>query len=388
MLLEVNHHESASATAKLSSSSSSTSGAGPTYTSSAASMSSSSVSSASGLTSSSVPMSATLAASSMLKGPLDGLQSHHPGMLNPMFSAYAGCLPLGLGGAHPSDAASMHAAAAHSAALSAHSAMTAAAAKHSAHAALSPYTYARVKTTSGATTLVPICRDPYCTNCQITMQHSALTSGATCAAGCTQCTHEKTLSTPLPPSSVASALSGGLGPSMMSGLGASSSLYPHAFGVLPGHHAMPYVCNWVAGADYCGKRFSTSEELLQHLRTHTAGSDVAASLAAMQYPGGLPGLSSMSPLTAAGCHSHYGAGTPGSLSPNSLRQAYGRMSPNTLLAASRYHPYSKSPLSGLQASPAALQGLQGLPGAPSAAALGAYYSPYAALYGQRLGAVP
>ena len=379
MLLEVNHQEAVSAASKLSSPAHSATGSAAP--SSSAAMSSLAMSSAS----MSMPLSVTSSlggGSSMLK-PLDGLHAPHPGMLGPGFSAYAGCLPLGL--CHPLDAASMQA---HSA-YSAHSAMSAAAAaKHasaSAHAGLSPYTYARVKTTSGATTLVPVCRDPYCTNCQITMQHTALTTpGATCAAGCTQCNHEKLSgATPLPPSSVASALSaGGLGPSVLGGLGASaSSLYPHAFGVLPGH-GLAYVCNWVAGSDYCGKRFATSEELLQHLRTHTASSDTAASLAAMQaaaYPG-LAGLSMPSALaTAAACHSHY---PPGSLSPNSVRQAYGRMSPNTLLAASRYHPYSKSPLSGLHS--AAPASLQGLPGAPS---LGAYYSPYA-LYGQRLGAVP
>jgi hypothetical protein len=32
----------------------------------------------------------------------------------------------------------------------------------------------------------------------------------------------------------------------------------------------PYVCNWMSGADFCGRRFSTSEDLMSHLRTHTA----------------------------------------------------------------------------------------------------------------------
>merc|ERR1719511_320236 len=32
----------------------------------------------------------------------------------------------------------------------------------------------------------------------------------------------------------------------------------------------PYICNWMNGREgYCGKRHSSAEELLQHLRTHT-----------------------------------------------------------------------------------------------------------------------
>jgi hypothetical protein len=33
--------------------------------------------------------------------------------------------------------------------------------------------------------------------------------------------------------------------------------------------AAPYICNWMNGRDYCGKRFGTAEELLVHLKTHT-----------------------------------------------------------------------------------------------------------------------
>jgi hypothetical protein len=57
----------------------------------------------------------------------------------------------------------------------------------------SPFvSYARVRTPSGATTLVPVCRDPYCTHCQLTVQNSHLS--ATCTAvGCAQCAHEKSL---------------------------------------------------------------------------------------------------------------------------------------------------------------------------------------------------
>lgn len=55
--------------------------------------------------------------------------------------------------------------------------------------------------------------------------------------------------------------------------------------------ASPYVCNWMAGGEFCGRRFDSSEDLMGHLRTHTAAastapvtptSTVATSLAAFQ----------------------------------------------------------------------------------------------------------
>lgn len=297
-------------------------------------------------------------------------------------SSYPG-LPM-LGHHLPLESAMYHQAlqSAHSGHMSGLSAAQKAAVSAHGASALSPYvSYARVKTTSGATTLVPICKDPYCTHCQMTM-HSAQLTSAACGAGCTQCNHEKY---PGVPTSLASAVSAAslsagfhfLPPGGASSLALSSSLYPHALGLLPGmgaasHHHGPYVCNWMAGSDYCGKRFGTSEELLQHLRTHTSSAEMASALH--------PGLSPYAGLAASSlsaCHSHLSA--PGSLSPNSLRQSgYPRsLSPSSLMAASRYHPY-KSPLSSLPTP-----GMGGSSGLSSA--LSAYYSPYS-LYGQRIGA--
>ena len=276
--------------------------------------------------------------------------------------------------------------------------------------AISPYSYARVKTAAGATTLVPVCKDPYCTNCQLTAAHGGVPHtphhplGSPCPAGCVQCTHDKTVSAAgaAIPTSLPSSLSalhsglhlpGSLPPptssssasAAASSLPLPSSLYPHPFGVIPGQNHLLYVCNWVqAGSDYCGKRFATSEELLHHLRTHTSAGDMASFAAGLSaYHGlgfGAAAASSAAAAAAFGCHP-YPPPAPGSLSPNSaLRQAYsGRsLSPNTLLAASRFHPY-KSPYAGA-----------GLPAAPSLPSLpnplSPYYSHYAALYGPRLGA--
>ncbi|CAH1399788.1 unnamed protein product [Nezara viridula] len=109
-----------------------------------------------------------------------------------------------------------------------------------------PYlSYARVKTPGGGEALVPVCKDPYCGGCQ--SMHGLVP----CPAGCTQCEHQKYLAT---------------------------LMY------------RPYVCNWIAGDAYCGKRFTSSEELLTHLRTHTADSSILNPLRYPQPP--------LSPLSA------------------------------------------------------------------------------------------
>lgn len=201
-----------------------------------------------------------------------------------------------------------------------------------------PYlSYARVKTPSGGEALVPVCKDPYCTGCQFSMHNQQLLmSGAAgpCPSGCTQCDHQKynlamAMSLvppgPIPPTSLAYSQLG-----------------------------RPYVCNWIAGESYCGKRFVTSEELLQHLRTHTSGSDgasVATSTASSL-------LNPHSLFSSAALHRY----------PNP---------PLSPLSAARYHPYAKPTLpSSLGASPYS---------AFNPTALGPYYSPYS-MYGQRLGA--
>lgn len=203
-----------------------------------------------------------------------------------------------------------------------------------------PYlSYARVKTPSGGEALVPVCKDPYCTGCQFSMHNQQLMMGGApgpCPSGCTQCDHQKY--------NLAMAMS-----LVPPGPIPSSSLAYSGLG-------RPYVCNWIAGDNYCGKRFVTSEELLQHLRTHTSGSEgVAAVTSAASSL-----LNPHSLFTSAALHR---AGYPNPpLSP---------------LSAARYHPYAKPTMpSSLGASPYS---------AFNPTALGAYYSPYS-VYGQRLGA--
>jgi hypothetical protein len=211
-----------------------------------------------------------------------------------------------------------------------------------------PYlSYTRVKTPAGGEALVPICKDPYCTGCQYSMHNAQMMMGAgPCPSGCTQCEHQKY--------GLAMALSS-LGP-----MPPPSLSYPPSMA-----GGRPYVCNWIAGESYCGKRFTTSEELLQHLRSHTSltGSDHAAAAASAALLGGPHPHPLLSPSAALHRAAAGGSYPAPPLSPLSAR----------------YHPYGKPPAGPLPASLAA---------SPYSAfnTLGPYYSPYA-IYGQRLGAV-
>ncbi|XP_022919682.1 zinc finger protein Noc [Onthophagus taurus] len=197
-----------------------------------------------------------------------------------------------------------------------------------------PYlSYARVKTPSGGEALVPVCKDPYCGGCQFSLHNQLMASGQ-CPSGCSQCDHQKY--------NLAMAMSlvppGPVPPSSLS--------YPQL--------GRPYVCNWIVGDTYCGKRFVSSDELLQHLRTHTSASDAASVVA----------TSTASSLL-----------NPHSLFSSSALHRYPNP-PLSPLSAARYHPYGKPTLpSTLGASPYS---------AFNPTALGPYYSPYS-VYGQRLG---
>ncbi|CAG5041206.1 unnamed protein product [Parnassius apollo] len=216
-----------------------------------------------------------------------------------------------------------------------HAAMLAAAAAFPGSSP-NPYLgYARVKTPAGGETLVPVCKDPYCTGCQFSVNnHHLLMSNGSCPAGCTQCEHQKY--------NLAMAMA-------LSQQGAAASGLQYA------QLSRPYVCNWIVGESYCGKRFGNSEELLQHLRSHTTDGSTPVSATSTQ----ASLLNPLNPLfTTAG-----------------LRGAY-PTAPLSPLSASRYHPYSKA---GIPAS------LGGSPYGAFNPALGPFYSPYT-MYGQRLGA--
>jgi len=263
--------------------------------------------------------------------------------------------PYGIPGASSYSLASAHALAAHQAALKSSS--------------LSQYMqYAsRMRAPSG----VSACKDPYCTNCLSSGVPTSSHLSQCTTPGCAQCSHEKALQGLFGiPGSNPIHSTFGVPSSASLGLSHLHSLYAQN---LLSQQGQQHVCNWMVGNEYCGKRFNSSEELLQHLRTHTAGGESALSAygslgLSIPTPGDLPGLPGY-------------LGTGSSISPETLRRMY----PTSLSPlggsslSSRYHPY-KSSVPG---------GPPSLPGAPSISSLGPYYSPYS-VYGSRIGsaAVP
>ncbi|KAM3958545.1 zinc finger protein elbow B [Aphomia sociella] len=127
---------------------------------------------------------------------------------------------------------------------------------HALKNGLNPYlAYARMKAPGSD---LGVCRDPYCTGCSLS---SHLLKSAVCPAGCAQCDHAKT-------------------PFQLPTGHPAAAAYAHAqLAALAAASQLPFVCSWMAGdSAYCGKRFSTSDELLQHLRSHTASGESTPSL--------------------------------------------------------------------------------------------------------------
>ncbi|XP_054744314.1 zinc finger protein Elbow [Anastrepha obliqua] len=212
-------------------------------------------------------------------------------------------------------------------------------------AALHPYlNYARLKGIDPATMITPnICRDPYCTGCPSSPHFLNKAAGQSCPVGCPQCEG----------SAAKSSSMGAGGSSAAAAVAAAAASSYHAqLAALAAASQMPYVCSWIsADAAYCGKRFGTSDELFQHLRTHTASlPDSVLSAAAA---GGIPPTHPLFQRTYP---------TP-PLSP---------------LSAARYHPYGKPSMLPPPLGSAAST-LSGLP-MPPHPALAQYFAPYS-LYG-------
>jgi hypothetical protein len=202
-----------------------------------------------------------------------------------------------------------------------------------------------------------VCRDPYCKdpNCP-TAIYNAYMARLSASRG-------------LPPGymelmeahKMAALGLGGLTssqPSVPTSLASSAALGPGG----------PYICNWMNGRDYCGKRFTSAEELLVHLKTHT-------NLSASDSGLGLSSPAAYANLLGASAASLMGRGaTGGPVLPSSLG-----------LGASRYSPYQRPgaplppSLSALQGFPPSLAGLH-----PSFASLAGYPASLYALYGARL----
>ena len=130
--------------------------------------------------------------------------------------------------------------------------------------------------------------------------------------------------------------------------------------------ASPFVCNWMSGTDFCGRRFSSSDDLMSHLRSHTtvatsapspsssapsppttssmpSPADTLAALQAAQLQALYPGLGSQQSALAA-------------LQARAVSAATSSLSPNSA-AAARYHPYMRQGGMGLPPPPGLPQGL-------------------------------
>ncbi|XP_070706501.1 zinc finger protein 703-like [Pempheris klunzingeri] len=197
-----------------------------------------------------------------------------------------------------------------------------------------------------------LCRDPYC----LSYPNVSHLGGS----NCNSCIHDpsSTLKSNFPlvyPSHPLHSLhQSSLSSSVSSSL--SHPLYTYGF-MLP-NDPMPHACNWVSAGGPCDKRFATSDELLAHLRTHTA------------LPVGMDSkLLSVSSSGPAPCHLHL----PHQSSPGSMPSSLSLRAPPSLGLA-RYHPYSKV---HLPPGPSSIS-LHSLP------TTGPYY-PHYALYSQRLG---
>lgn len=227
----------------------------------------------------------------------------------------------------------------------------------------------------------PFCRDPACPTAVYNAQIATAAALSGLPPGYAELLQAQKLGLGLPPTSI--------GASALNAAAAASAAATSANGG-------PYVCSWMNGREgYCGKRHSSAEELLQHLRTHTnlSTSDSVSSLlsSSLYHQSGLfsgsPGGSAAAAAAAAlGLHRGYGA-------VNNSAAALGSLS-----AANRFHPYSKPGSAGAAAagggsgsSGSALPptlGLGGLGLPPSLPpSLAAAYSPtaaaslYASLYG-------
>ena len=252
----------------------------------------------------------------------------------------------------------------------------------------SPYiSYTRVKTAGGGEAVVPVCRDPYCTGCPYSIQNNhLLQSNGACPPSCTQCEQAKAalsavpgLSS-IPPSSLVPASSLLPHPVVTSqsaaaaanAAAAAASLYTsslfsgaaaqaQAAAARSVNAGAGFTCTWNAGTaeSYCGKRFSSADELIQHLRNHTSAVGNEATALSMLSN---PALHAHAALLSS-AHQAAALQRPPSFSPPSLSPL-----------AARYHPYSKPP-TGLSPSLAGMP-----PYSPSILSSAAYAHAYPSIY--------
>ena len=196
------------------------------------------------------------------------------------------------------------------------------------------------------------CRDPGCTNCTKppkTLQnfvHPALVH---------QCTHSTSSSHKSgpyhhpPPSSY--------------------DPYFIKNGISP-HRPKPYVCNWVFEGKHCGNNFVTSEELYQHLRTHTSlqqqrnnenesRASSHAALSPSNNHGPIPSPTQLSGCNIHGCPCSAGGGQRKS-PPRAIIPGYPPFGGSSAPSGVRYNPYGRPVSTGGNNLPGHFAGSQGM----------------------------
>jgi len=238
------------------------------------------------------------------------------------------------------------------------------------------------------------CSDPCCSRClQAAAAAAAVaTSSRGCVVGCSQCGSHPTTSSSSSSSSSSVLPPGGHG-AFAAALSALCRLPPDTESsvVGPSSTSTVHTCNWLHhGGAYCGRRFSSVDELMQHLHSHCGTT-------AEQQPSTVPFPPDIHPVTAGSLFAPlavlYGASSSyppldflppppaaavqlpsTTVSPPSslLRHHQHSLAVAAAAAASRYHPYRVPPTL--------------LP--PSAASAGAFPSSLAAYYGALCGMTP
>jgi len=191
------------------------------------------------------------------------------------------------------------------------------------------------------------CRDPYCPGClsglaASLMHHhpsSSLTNGSACCPSFPHCIHQQLAAAyafPGHPAAAAASLA------YASSLGlAASRAFPNGTAAA----ARPFLCHWTSGGSYCGKSFTSCEELLQHLKTHTLtspSSSSAASASPYSPYSGLPSPYPANPFGSLSSASRASAIDSLRYHPYKLANSYGshmRPTPSSTPLLSPHHPY-------------------------------------------------
>jgi len=243
------------------------------------------------------------------------------------------------------------------------------------------------------------CSDPCCSRCLVAAVAATSSRTAGGCAGCSQCGSHPHPSTTSSSSSVLAP--GGHGAfaaalSALCRLPPPPSAAPDSDGIGPSSGV--HTCNWLhQGGAYCGRRFSSVDELMQHLHSHCGTTAVE--------PTSVPFAPDLHPVAAGSLFAPlavlYGASSSSSypppldfvpppalppppaavqlpsstVSPSMLRHHQHSLAVAAAAAATRYHPY--------RVPPTLLP-----PSAAASAAAAAYPSSLAAYYGALCGMAP